>query len=393
MRHVLVGGLSAGVVSLLWMLAVTAVPASTRPYVDGSASGSLFDQVFVYNGFGRIGEQSPLQILVGQGIGLLHPGAPPGWDRLLTGDLGRDAGWLLPLGLFVAVAGILARGRRPRTDPLRAGYLLWGLWLVTFAVVFSLTSTINSYYTAALVPAVGALCGIGLVDAWVRRESAAARLLAVAGVAGTALYAVVLLGGSARAVPGWLVPVLAVVALAAVALLLVSAARRGDALLRTGLGAAVLSVLLVPVVASVLLVVREQGAFDTPFESDRTAASIDQLFVATPQLVARSLPALERVRMGAPDLLAVQSSAVASVLSYPRGDEVLPIGGFTGTMPSPTLDQLRGDIARGEFHLVLAFPTHDPRIAWIARHCRHPKGSVPPFQEYFCVPADARTPG
>ncbi|HEY2723627.1 MAG TPA: glycosyltransferase family 39 protein [Pseudonocardiaceae bacterium] len=393
-RHAAVGGLTAGAVSLLWMLAVTAVPAGARPYVDGSRSGSLFAQVFVYNGFGRVGEQSPPQILLGQGLALLSPSAPPGWDRLLTGDLGRDAGWLLPLGLVVAVAGLLSSRRMPRTDPVRAGYLLWGTWLVTLAVAFSLTATINAYYTAALAPAVAALCGIGLVDAWAHRGSVRLRILAAAAVAGTASYAGALLLGAGRSAPRWLPAVLGVVALAAVALLLISAARRADErLLRTGLGTAAVAILLVPAVASALLVVRERGAFDTPFESARTAAGVDRLFVATPRLVARSLPALEAARAGAPDLLAVQSAAVASVFSYPHGDEVLPIGGFTGTMPRPTLDELRADIARGEFHLVFAFPTRDPRLVWISRHCRHLTSAAPPFQDYYCVPSDARTPG
>lgn len=391
-RHAAVGGLTAGAVSLLWMLAVTAVPAGARPYVDGSRSGSLFAQVFVYNGFGRVGEQSPLQILLGQGLALLSPSAPPGWDRLLTGDLGRDAGWLLPLGLVVAVVGLLSRRGLPRVDPVRAGYLLWGTWLVTLAVAFSLTATINAYYTAALAPAVAALCGIGLADAWAHRGSVRMRILAATAVAGTASYSSgLLLGGSA---PRWLPAALGVVALAAVALLLISAARRADErLLRTGLGTAAAAILLVPAVASALLVVRERGAFDTPFESARTAAGVDRLFVATPALVARSLPALEAARAGAPDLLAVQSAAVASVFSYPRGDEVLPIGGFTGTMPRPTLDELRADIARGEFHLVFAFPTRDPRLVWISRHCRHLTSAAPPFQDYYCVPSDARAAG
>jgi hypothetical protein len=99
------------------------------------------------------------------------------------------------------------------------------------------------------------------------------------------------------------------------------------------------------------------------------------------------LPGLERSRAGAPDLLAVQSAAVASVFSYPTGQEALPIGGFTGTMPSPTLDQLRTDIAHGRFHLVLAFPSRDPRLVWISGHRRHLR-SAPPFLAYYCMPQD-----
>ena len=66
-----VGGAVAITVSLSWMVAVSLVPAGSRPYVDGSSGNSLFEQVFVYNGLGRVGEASPLQVLAGQGIGLV----------------------------------------------------------------------------------------------------------------------------------------------------------------------------------------------------------------------------------------------------------------------------------------------------------------------------------
>jgi hypothetical protein len=46
------------VVSLAWMTAVSLVPAASRPYADGSHDNSVFYQVFVYNGFGRLGEQT-----------------------------------------------------------------------------------------------------------------------------------------------------------------------------------------------------------------------------------------------------------------------------------------------------------------------------------------------
>ena len=34
-------------------------PASHRPYVDGSQHDSIFEQVFDYNGLGRVGQPSP----------------------------------------------------------------------------------------------------------------------------------------------------------------------------------------------------------------------------------------------------------------------------------------------------------------------------------------------
>ena len=392
-RQVVVGAAVAGAVSLLWMVAITFVPAADRPYVDGSGHGSVFNQVFGYNGFGRVGEQSPLQVLAGQGLDLPLSGGSPGWHRLLTGDLGRDAGWLLPLALLVAVAGLIARRGRPRTDPIRAGYLVWGGWLVTLGAAFSVLSTLNAYYTAALAPAVAALGGIGLAEAWQHRGSVQVRALTAVAVAGTAGYAGALLHGPAVTAPGWLSPVLAAAALAALGLLLVGAFRRGDdRVLRGGLVASAAALVLVPAAASVLLVVRGQGVFDTPFESARTAAGVEETFVEVPILVARGLPGIEKTRGDAPDLMAVQSAAIASVFSYPSGEEVLPIGGFTGAMPWPTVDQLRDDVARGQFHLVLTLPSPDSRVAWLARHCQRLKGALAPIQSYYCVPVDAGRP-
>lgn len=86
--------------------------------------------MFVYNGLGRVGPASPLQILTGQGVSLVCTAGPPGVGRLLTGGLGQDIGWLLTPALLAAAAGVISARGRPRVDPLRAGYLLWGVWLV-----------------------------------------------------------------------------------------------------------------------------------------------------------------------------------------------------------------------------------------------------------------------
>jgi 4-amino-4-deoxy-L-arabinose transferase-like glycosyltransferase len=58
-----VGGTLTALVSVSWMIAVSLVPQADRPYVDGSHNDSIFEQVFVYNGFGRFGDQTPQQLL------------------------------------------------------------------------------------------------------------------------------------------------------------------------------------------------------------------------------------------------------------------------------------------------------------------------------------------
>ena len=73
-----------GAVSLSWMAVVSLWPAASRPYVDGSHGNSIFSQVFVYNGFGRLDQASPNQLLT-KAIGLPAGSRRPGWNRLLTG--------------------------------------------------------------------------------------------------------------------------------------------------------------------------------------------------------------------------------------------------------------------------------------------------------------------
>ena len=75
--QVLVAGVLAGAVSLAWMAAVSLVPAAHRPYLDGSHNDSFYQQVFVYNGFGRFGDHTPLQLLAGQRLGVGAVAAPP----------------------------------------------------------------------------------------------------------------------------------------------------------------------------------------------------------------------------------------------------------------------------------------------------------------------------
>ena len=230
-------GVVVAAVSLAWMVFVSLWPASHRPYVDGSSNNSIFHQVFVYNGFGRIDQASPNQLLT-KAIGLTLGSTQPGWDRLLNGVDGHDTAWLIPAALVALVACVLASRRGDQL--IRAATAMWGTWLVVLLIVFSASTTINPYYLAALSPAIASLLGMGVALAWEHRAEPAARRVVAATVAVTCAYAIWLLPSQGVGVVSWLPEVVGVIGVAAVAALLIPVrmlTRAGALALALGRGA------------------------------------------------------------------------------------------------------------------------------------------------------------
>jgi 4-amino-4-deoxy-L-arabinose transferase-like glycosyltransferase len=237
--HVALAGLVTAVVSLSWMTAVSLVPSQDRPYVDGSADDSVYTQVFDYNGLGRLtgnwariaGPPSPIVIAAvesGQSLTAETIGIKASWHRLLTGPFAADSGWLLPAAVAGALGVLISRRRQGRRDPLRAAVVLWGGWWLILAVFFSAGTYLNSYYVAALSPAVAALCGAGVAACGPRPWPARVRLIVAATVFACAGYGAYLISGAASG-PVVLTAVALVVAAAAAAQLLLSRVRPGRA--------------------------------------------------------------------------------------------------------------------------------------------------------------------
>ncbi|MGD0683698.1 MAG: glycosyltransferase family 39 protein [Streptosporangiaceae bacterium] len=406
--HVALAGLVTAVVSLSWMTAVSLVPSRDRPYVDGSPDDSVYTQVFDYNGLGRLtgnwatlaGPPSPLVIAAAKSGQLLTAetrGIKPGWHRLLAGPFAADSGWLLPAAVAGALGVLIARRRQGRRDPLRAAVVLWGGWWLVLAVFFSVGTYLNSYYVAALIPAVAALCGTGIAACGPRPWPARLRLIAAATVLGCAGYGAYVMFGTASG-PVVLTVVALIVAAAAAALLLLPASGMAGHL--TAVAFAGAAVLLLPAAASVSCVIREMGPFDTPFESSKTAHNNQALAAAVPTLT-RAVQRLERETPPGDALFGTDTSGgLAQDFILYSGREVLPIGGFLGNVPAPTLATLQADISRGYVRLFLLLPVSppgpDPRVRWIESHCtrlpRPPDRRPAPYANFFCGPGPVSRP-
>jgi 4-amino-4-deoxy-L-arabinose transferase-like glycosyltransferase len=180
--RLLAGGAATVLAGGWWVAAVELWPAADRPYVGGSQTNSVLELVFGYNGLGR---------LTGEEVGSLGGGMGGGSAlQLFDGRMATQASWLLPAALLLIGALLVLRRW--------ASAALWGGWLLITGLVFSLAEgVIHEYYTVALAPAIAALVGIGGVELVRRRHHLAARMTLAVAVAGTGLWSWWLLGSSA----------------------------------------------------------------------------------------------------------------------------------------------------------------------------------------------------
>jgi len=216
-----------------WVALVELVPASARPYVGGSQDNSFLELTFGYNGLGRLTGDETGSVGGGGGGGGGAQWGSTGLTRLFGSDIGGQVAWLVPAALVLGAVAFWLRRRLPRTDGGRAEIVVWLSWLLVTGLTFSFMAGIfHAYYTVALAPAVAALVGIGTWGLWTRRGELWA-LAVLAGVTlGTAVWASVLLGRSADWLPWlrWLVLVAGISG----AVLLVAGHYAGRSVLRAG---------------------------------------------------------------------------------------------------------------------------------------------------------------
>jgi 4-amino-4-deoxy-L-arabinose transferase-like glycosyltransferase len=393
--QLLVAGLAMIVAGGWWVLAVQLTPAADRPYIGGSQNNSVLQLMFGYNGFGRLtGNETG---------GLGNTSQEAGLLRLFGNQMGTQISWLLPAALVLLVAGLWLVRRARRTDLTRAALVLWGGWLVVIGLVFSLSQgIIHPYYTVALAPAVGALVGIGAVLLWRQRNHIAARLTLAGTVAITVVWCFVLLSQDPSWQP-WLRWVILIGGLVgAVALLAASQFGRSAVTV-----AALVSVLCAAAGPTAFAVVTaamprtgaiptagpngfafagpggarrsplrggaaggQNGGFGAPGGPGGFGApggfggpgggaggrggragfggGIGVLDSGTPSAAITAL--LSRNASAYTWVAAVVRSNSAASYQLATGDSVMPIGGFNGTDPSPTLAQFQQWVRQGKIH-------------------------------------------
>jgi 4-amino-4-deoxy-L-arabinose transferase-like glycosyltransferase len=375
-------------VSLFWVLLVELTPAAHRPYIDGSTNNSAVAMVFGYNGLERFGihldgalqastsgsSGPPRSDMAGLTPGDRRPGTgnpaqargvSAGWDRLLAPGLASQAGWQYPLALVALLLGLLWRWRDRQ---LRSGLLMWGLWLVILGAVYSAGSSMHATYTALLAPPLAALSAAGGVLLWREYRAGGPRAWALpSAIAATVAWTTYLSLQYSSFMP-WLAPTVLAAGIIGTGLLVVPLLGRHlpYRLLRAGLATAIMAVLATPLGWAISELDPDYLELSGPVAgpAGKQGALVSQM-AAAPMLQGLSvtdklnpsqqslLDYLHAHSSGEKYLFATSSWMTATPYILSTGVPVLTLGGFSGAVPFPTLDQFRNLVSTGQLRYVL----------------------------------------
>jgi 4-amino-4-deoxy-L-arabinose transferase-like glycosyltransferase len=439
--HLGVAGAVMLAVSLSWIALYTFTPAPSRPYIDGTTNNSAAAMVFGYNALERFNVRVPGAITLGPGV--MVPPAPGNWAgnayQLFGTGFGPQISWLFPLALLALAAGLAARRRASRADPVRAGFVMWGIWLATFAVVFSDMSIVaHTAYVASLAPPVAALSGAGIVmfGRWYRAGDRPGLLLPLAVAAELAWTSHLWLD-----YPGFLPwarwAVTVVGAVAAVALAVAwpsqraahtphqaaerapqparrpqletqgrsvrdgppgedgSSPRTRDRLVAAALIAGMAVMLAAPVTwaLSVLDPLYAGSSFNAAAGPGGAGGNPYRITTTLDGAERRIYTYIRAHRNGASYLMSVQSWLQASPYILATGQEVLPTGGFIGQALQPTPARIQQLVSSGQlrFFQLINQPLNGPEAImitrWVKKACR-----MIPANDYRSAPAAGARP-
>jgi len=350
------------------------LPEGARGEFPGGGAGGTGGQG-AFGGPGGTGDQfsgGPTGGNAG-GANSRFAGQATGLGKLFTGRFVTQIGWLYPLAFASLLFGVVGWvRRRRRADHLGSGLLMWGVWLATTMIVFSKIDIPHTAYMATLAPPLVALSGFGIVEFWrAYRQGGATAWALPAVIAGQAGWTLYLARDYSSFVP-WLTPVVIVAGVAAVLALVVGLlVRRAPDRLPLGRFARLdhrarmrlaVTALVTGVAAMVLMPTAwslsvfngqdDGSAFDASAGPSGSGLGL----TATATLTAEQtklLAYLDAHRGGANYVMATTSWSTAAPYIEATGQKVLPMGGFSGSVPEPTLAAFKQLVQSGQLKFVM----------------------------------------
>ncbi|MBZ0280828.1 MAG: glycosyltransferase family 39 protein [Anaerolineae bacterium] len=341
-RHLTAATLVLLVVSLTWAVVVDLTPAESRPYIGSSSNNTVMDLITGYNGMGRLLGQAGKQNRV-QELG------EPGMMRLFQPPLSKEASWLLPLGLFGMVVLVVRGGRQWPLSQTQLAVVLWGGWLMTEVIFFSVARFYHAYYLIMLGPPLAALVGLTLRELWMLFQNDSRWVILLIGIGGTFAFQVVTLSAYAASANGLIAAAVGLLAMGLIGILISDRRQWAMGCLATGL-------LVIPAGWSVwtMLDANPNSVLPTSYHVPTgrrpvMAGGMPLISLANPELVAYLQAHTQDIEY----LLAVPNANMGAPYILETGRPVLLAGGFIGDDPVLTVDKLTQLVTDGRLKYLL----------------------------------------
>ena len=346
-----------------WLLLVQLTSPANRPFIGGSRHNSVIELTLGYNGLDRLTGVDASRTM---SVDVTGPSdvLDVGFQRFLHPQFSGQSGWFLPLAVAGLCVGIWCLWRRQGPPAARPLILASCVWFVCAATVIAFMSGIvHSYYVLTAVPPLCFLAAMALVRFLRGRQRLRIRILFGLTLIASMIFAFVTVSRSADEFP-WLPVFILLLWGLAIAVVLVRPPNTTVAKMTAPL--VIVALFTGPLIWSgntVLSPHSGAGVIAGPSilgarTDDSSRASPDipasYLSVSYGDLPSRSL--LERLRQSPSSetwAAAVVGSETAANYQLSLGRAVLPLGGFDGTDPFPTLEQFKVFVMEGRIGSVV----------------------------------------
>lgn len=417
-------------VSLSWVVAVDLTPASQRPYIGSSTDNSEITLLIGYNGLNRLfgmnrnrmvaadnsqpstaqsaapskrtmspeqgsrpshgqvdGSQRQSQSNQMQSRSANAGAQQPGTNasrgtpsnigqasplRLFIAPLSKEIGWLLP---FAVISMMFLVFSARLQWPLSAAHLdlvLWGGWLLTGAIFFSVAQYFHEYYLVMIAAPLAALVGIGALMLWKQHQHRpwlAAGSLMIA-VALTLVVQISTAQSYMQTLP-WLSVIIILFLAGAILITIFPWVKTGRLVYGFGYAMVIISMCITPAVWSwyTMLNPSNNASLPSAFSGKFSSSGAEK----TLQVNESLLNFLEANTKNTKYLMAVPSSMQGADYVIATGRPVLYLGGFKGQDQVLTLDEFIQLVDDGELSFVYNSGKGNNGSSeistWVNQHC------------------------
>ncbi len=432
-------GLASLFVSLSWIFCVWLTPVGARPYVGGTNHNNPWEMVFGYNGLGRF---TLTQNQSSAGAAATYRSFTPpfsgsaGFFRLFNSQVGGQISWLLPAAFISIFVLIVASFKADSLKPLKGVILFFSLWFLIFFAMFSTVAGMHQFYTSSLAISMAVLIA-GAFAFLTSQKNLASQFLLATIICATALWSWKLSGTYPHFFT-WSYGVASALALLAIISIFARSSLKLHIVLPVGVGLAALSLIFTPAVWAINNVHHSnsinpvagpntdsgsglRGGFGLPkiggqrplgtppgnnpppingfnppnFHDPLTRQTLGGPAVGPSQSADKNLVKyLEHNRLGSKYLLATFGGMSAAPYITATGENILPIGGFDGADPTPTLAVFKALVQSGDVKFVLTGSANGQGSSaatteiesWVTTNCTIDSAAPDTSNLYRCTP-------